>query len=107
MEISLTPAMFAVLLALASGERHGLGIIEEVERRTGGDMTLPIGTLYRSIARLYETGLIAPSRRRPSGPDDPRRNYYRITDRGRGALARETERLNRLVRWARAVPGLA
>jgi DNA-binding PadR family transcriptional regulator len=102
--------MFGILLALASGERHGLGIIEEVERRTGGDSTLSIGTLYRSIARMCGDGLIAPSRRRPAGPDNPRRIYYRITDRGRQALSRETVRLHRLVRWARntrAIPRLA
>jgi DNA-binding PadR family transcriptional regulator len=102
--------MFGILLVLASGERHGLGIIEEVEQRTDGNTTLSIGTLYRSIAHMCDARLIAPSRRRSSGPADPRRNYYRITDRGRQALAREVERLDRLVRWARAtrtVPRLA
>jgi hypothetical protein len=95
----------------ASGDRHGLGIIEECEQRTDGDVTLSSGTSYRSIARLYESGLIAPSRRRPAAADDdPRRNYYRLTDRGRKALQRETPRLDRLVHWARHmrdVPRLA
>jgi DNA-binding PadR family transcriptional regulator len=110
MDKSLTPTTFGILLALAARERHGLGIIEEVERRTAGETTLAIGTLYRSIARMCDDGLITPSRRRPGGDDDPRRNYYRITDRGRLALEREALRLNRLVRWARAlksVPRLA
>jgi DNA-binding PadR family transcriptional regulator len=103
MDKSLTPATFGILLALAAEERHGLGIIEEVERRTAGETTLAIGTLYRSIAKMCDEGLIAPSRRRPGGEDDPRRNYYRITERGRDALRRETRRLHRLVRWARTL----
>jgi DNA-binding PadR family transcriptional regulator len=102
--------MFGILLALATQERHGLGIIEEVERRTDGETTLAIGTLYRSIARMCDDGLIAPSRQRPGNDDDPRRIYYRLTERGRQALAREALRLDRLVRWARtikSVPRLA
>jgi PadR family transcriptional regulator PadR len=106
MDKSLTPATFGILLALANDERHGLGIIEEVERRTAGETTLAIGTLYRSIAKMYDEGLIAPSRRRPGGEDDPRRNYYRITERGRHALQRETQRLDRLVRWARTLKAI-
>lgn len=110
MDRSLTPATFGILLALAAQDRHGLGIIEEVERRTSGETTLAIGTLYRSIAKMCDEGLITPARHRPSSDDDPRRNYYRITERGRQALDREAQRLNRLVRWARAlksVPRLA
>lgn len=104
MDKSLTPAAFGILLALAAQERHGLGIIDEVERRTGGKTTLSIGTLYRSIARMCDEGLIVPSRRRPAASaDDPRRNYYRITERGRQALHREAQRLDRLVRWAHAL----
>ena len=101
MDKSLTKATFGILLAVAAEERHGLGIIDEVERRTG--VVLPIGTLYRSIAKMSGDGLIAPSRRRPSGDEDPRRNYYRITERGRHALEREAQRLDRLVRWARTL----
>jgi PadR family transcriptional regulator PadR len=105
----MTPATFGILLALVAQERHGLGIIEEVERRTSGETTLAIGTLYRSIAKMCDEGLITPSRRR-NHDEDPRRNYYRITERGRQALDREALRLDRLLRWARAlrsVPRLA
>jgi DNA-binding PadR family transcriptional regulator len=101
MDRSLTNATFGILLALATEERHGLGIIEEVEHRTGA--SLPIGTLYRSIAKMCDEGLITPSRRRPATDEDPRRNYYRMTERGRLALEREARRLDRLVRWARAL----
>jgi DNA-binding PadR family transcriptional regulator len=101
-EPALTPAMFGILLAVATVDRHGLGIIEEIEHRTEGETTLAIGTLYRSIARLSEEGLIAPARRRPVGAeDDSRRIYYRITERGRRAMLREAQRLDRLVKWAR------
>jgi len=107
----MTPAMFGILLALVDADRHGLGILDEVERRTAGDTTLAIGTLYRSIARLCDEGLIAAARRRTGATEtDPRRIYYRITDRGRQALGREALRLDRLVRWARhlkTVPRLA
>ena len=110
MDRSLTPATLGILLALAMQERHGLGIIEEVERRTSGETTLAIGTLYRSIAKMEGDVLIAPSKRRAGVDHDPRRNYYRITERGRQALEREAQRLDRLVRWARStksVPRLA
>src|SRR4029077_8495582 len=103
MDKSLTSATFGILLSLATQERHGLGIIEEVERRTAGETTLAIGTLYRSIAKMCDDGLIAPSGRRPASEDDPRRIYYRITERGRQALHREAQRLERMVRWARAM----
>jgi DNA-binding PadR family transcriptional regulator len=102
-EVSLTPAMYAILLSLASGPRHGLGIMDDVEQRTDGETVLPIGTLYRSIARLCEAGLIAPTRPRRRTAEDPRRNYYAITGAGRLAWARETERLDRLMRWARGL----
>jgi DNA-binding PadR family transcriptional regulator len=98
----VTPAMFAVFLALADGPRHGLGIIEEVEARTGNEVTLSIGTLYRTISRLTAAGLIAPTPR-PSADDNPRRNYYRLTDPGRAVLRREAQRVDRLARWARSV----
>jgi DNA-binding PadR family transcriptional regulator len=94
--------MFAVFLALADGPRHGLGIIEEVEARTRHEVTLTIGTLYRTISRLTAAGLIAPTPR-PSADDNPRRNYYRLTDPGRAVLGREAQRVDRLARWARSV----
>lgn len=101
----LTPTMYAILLSLAGGKRHGLGILDDVERRTEGDTVLPIGTLYRSITRLCDTGLIEPARpsRRADATTDPRRNYYVITNDGRLALSRETTRLDRLMRWARGL----
>ncbi len=99
---TLTPAAVHILLALADEDRHGLGIVDEVERRTGGDVKLGPGTLYGTIKRMREAGLIE----EPAGPSDAaegdtRRRYYRITAAGRKALRTEARRLERLVRTAR------
>jgi len=69
------------LLALADGERHGYGIMKEVETYTGGKLRLGPGTLYRSIKGLLAEGLIAESDERPDPAlDDERRRYYRLVD---------------------------
>lgn len=101
---SLTPAAFQILLSLADEDRHGLGIMDEVEGRTAGDVALGPGSLYGTIKRLREVGFVDESRGRrdPGGRDDPRRRYYAITPRGRDALAREARRLEMMVRAARA-----
>lgn len=98
----LPPATFHILLALTDGERHGYAIIQEIEARTGGELRLSAGTLYRSIARMVEQGLIAEVMRRPSRQDDPRRRYYRITALGTSVARAEMRRLTQLVRLARA-----
>lgn len=101
--LPLTPAVLNILLALADEERHGYGIMKEVERRTQGDMRLGPGTLYGSIKRLLEQGLIEGSDERPDPEmDDERRRYYRITKFGERVAAAEAERLESLVRTARA-----
>ncbi len=101
--LSLTPAMFHILLALADGERHGYSIMREVERATDGAFTLGPGTLYRSIKQMLALGLIAESGERPDPAlDDERRRYYRITSSGRSAASQEAQRLARLVSEARA-----
>jgi DNA-binding PadR family transcriptional regulator len=101
---SLTPAAFQILLALADEDRHGLGIMDEVEDRTAGDVALGPGSLYGTIKRLRESGFIdeALDRSDPANGNDPRRRYYRITPRGRDVLAREARRLEMMVRAARA-----
>ncbi len=101
--LPLAPAAFHILVALADDDRHGYAIIQEVAARTGGDVTLSAGTLYRSIQRLLEQGLILETRERPVPKlDDPRRRYYRITPRGRAAARAEARRLQQLVQIARA-----
>ena len=105
--LPLPLATFHILLALADGDRHGYAILREVERRTGGELKLSAGTLYRSIQRMQEDGLILERRERPAPElDDERRRYYQITPLGAAAARAEAARLNTLVRMARA-KGLA
>src|SRR5258706_10669036 len=81
--LPLPPATFHILLALADEDRHGYAIIQDVEARTGGELRLSAGTLYRSIQRMLEQGLIVEPRERPAREDDDeRRRYYRITPLG-------------------------
>jgi DNA-binding PadR family transcriptional regulator len=93
---------FHILLSLASGERHGYGIIQDIEGR--GETAVPdVGTLYRALARMVENGLIEGASRRPApDADDERRNYYRITDNGLRIARAEARRLETLMRAARS-----
>ena len=99
--LPLRPVELHVLLSLASGERHGYGIIQDAESR--GETNLPdVGTLYRALARMCEGGLIAKSERREaSDAADERRNYYRITPFGLKVAQAEARRLEALTRAAR------
>jgi DNA-binding PadR family transcriptional regulator len=92
---------FYVLLALADEERYGLGIVKEVEDRTGGKVKLGPGTLYNTIKKLLASGWIDEVHDGPAASNDPRRRYYRITDAGRAVVAAESERLSLLVDAAR------
>jgi len=106
--LPLPPATFHILLALADEERHGYAILQDVEARTGGELKLSAGTLYRSIARMVEQGLIAEVTRRRAPDDDERRRYYRLTPFGTAVARAEMRRLAQLVRLARArglIPG--
>ena len=101
--LPLSPAVFHVLLALADAERHGYGIIKEVEARTEGRVRLGPGTLYGSIKRMLEEGLIEESDERPDSElDDERRRYYRLTKAGRRAAAEEAKHLEKLLADARS-----
>ena len=100
--LPLPPATFHILLALAEEERHGYAIIQDVEARTDGELRLSAGTLYRSIARMVEQGLIAEVTRRRTAEDDERRRYYRMTPFGNAVARAEMRRLSHLRRLARA-----
>ncbi len=101
--LPLPAATFHILLCLAEGDRHGYAILQEVALRTGGGVKLGAGTLYRSIQRMLEQGLIEESRRRPAADeDDERRRYYRITRLGTAAARSEAGRLAGMVALARA-----
>jgi DNA-binding PadR family transcriptional regulator len=92
---------FHILLSLAAGERHGYGIIQDIEAR--GETSVPdVGTMYRALARMVESGLIqAAARRLASDSGEERRNYYSITDLGIRVARAEARRLGSLVEAAR------
>src|SRR2546430_9967699 len=99
----LPPATFHILLALADEDRHGYAIIQDVALRTGGELKLSAGTLYRSIQRMLEQGLIVETRERPAPEDDDeRRRYYRITPAGAAAVKAEERRLAPPLQTARS-----
>jgi DNA-binding PadR family transcriptional regulator len=103
--LPLRPVEFQILLSLASGDRHGYGILQDAES-LGGTAIPDVGTLYRALRRMQDQGLIKSADRRPA-PDmgDERRNYYRITSFGLDVARAEARRLERLTQAAR-VSGL-
>jgi DNA-binding PadR family transcriptional regulator len=109
--LPLPPAAFHILIAVAGEDRHGYAIILDVAARTGGELKLSAGTLYRSIQRMLEQGLIIETRDRPAPEDDDeRRRYYRITPFGTAVARAEARRLTQLIKLARAsgfAPGRA
>ena len=109
--LPLPPATFHILMSLAEEDRHGYGIIQDVAARTGGTLKLSAGTLYRSIQRMLDQGLLLETQERPDPElDDERRRYYRITPLGQAVARAEANRLTQLVKLARAcgfAPGRA
>ena len=91
--LPLTPVAFEILLALADGERHGYSILQEVESRSGGAVSLHAGTLYRALARLLESDLIEELDESEASNGDERRRYYRLTTRGIAVARAEVGRL--------------
>ena len=98
--LPLSPATLHILLALASEERHGYGIMQEVARQSEGQYKLGPGTLYDNLQKLMNQGLVEEASRR-SANDDPRRRYYRLSSFGRRVLTVEVGRLEGVVRKAR------
>ena len=98
----LTPAVLHILLALSSGERHGYGIMKQVEAESHGKVKMGPGTLYGSLGRMMEAGLVRESDKKIDPEmDDKRRVYYQITGLGRAALAAELERYREVVAVAK------
>lgn len=99
--LPLTPAVFHILLALADGEKHGYAIMQEVTAISNGSMKMGPGTLYGSIKRMIEMGLIDESDERPDpSMDDERRRYYRLTLLGGQVVRVESQRLTILLQTA-------
>ncbi len=107
--IPLNPRDYLILFSLASGERHGYGIVKQVESDSGGQVSLDPANLYRAIKRLIRTGVIAEADRRPTPESGgQQRRYYAITEFGREVVALEAQRLATLADAARAenlIPG--
>ena len=105
--LPLPAAVFQILIALADRDRHGYSIMQDVAARTGGKVQLSAGTLYSSIRRMLEQGLIEELAESPDpSSTDERRRYYRLARFGRKVASAEVERLSALVQQARAT-GLA
>lgn len=100
--LPLPSATFHILIAVSAEPRHGYAIIQDIALRTEGSLRLSAGTLYRSIARMVEQGLLTETSKRPALGDDERRRYYRITPFGTAVARAEMRRLTSLVRLARA-----
>ncbi len=98
--IRMTPAFFFLMLALTQGRRHGHAMARDVEERSEGSVKLGPGSLYWSLGRLVDVGLIAEVDA-PPGETDERRRFYDLTPTGREVLARETATLERIVEYAR------
>lgn len=97
--IPLSPAVFAVLLSLAEGEKHGYQIMKDALSPDGGAIRLGPGTLYGSLDRMMRDGLVAES----GVSDDERRRYYKLTAHGRSVLVTELERLDVAIRAGRSL----
>ena len=100
--VPMNPRVFMILLAFAEGSAHGYQVKKAVEERSGGSLRLDAGSLYRSLAKLVDEGLVVESGERPDPDmDDTRRRYYELTERGRAVVAAEAARLANLVEYAR------
>jgi DNA-binding PadR family transcriptional regulator len=100
-QLPLPPAFLHILIALGEGDRHGYAIMQEVSERTGGRVRMSPGTLYGSIRKMLDEGLIEELFHRAAHGDDDRRRYYRVTKFGRAVAAAEAERLTSLLHHAR------
>src|SRR5688500_14478796 len=100
----LTPAVFHILLALSTRERHGYGIMKQAEVDSQGKVKMGAGTLYGSLKRMLDAGMIEESDARVDPEmDDARRIYYRITAAGERALSHELDRYRHVVSVAKEI----
>ena len=97
----LTPAVFHVLLALTGGDRHGYAILKDIQHRTNGGMKMQAGTLYGTLQRLLDLGWVDEIDP-PDDEADARRRYYRLNREGRTAIQTDVQRMDTLVKAARA-----
>jgi DNA-binding PadR family transcriptional regulator len=100
--LPLPQAQYHVLVALTAGESHGYAIMQAVEASSGGVVQMGPATLYGTLKRLVEAGLVRETAQRPAVGDDQRRRYYQLTGLGREVCIAESDRLADLVRRARS-----
>ena len=100
--LPLRPVELHVLLSLGSGPRHGYGVMQDAEARTGEEVIPDVGTLYRALRRMVDRGLIEPADAPEGSEADARRVYYDLTSLGHEVAAAEARRLSSLVDAARA-----
>ena len=99
MSAPLTPAVLAILLGLAEGDKHGYALMKDARTPEGSGVQMGPGTLYGTLDRLMRDGLV-----KESGlSDDERRRYYRLTATGRQVLASELQRLDATLISARSL----
>jgi DNA-binding PadR family transcriptional regulator len=98
-QLPLRPVEFHILLSLSAGDRHGYGIIQDIQER--GEPVPDVGTMYRALARMVEHGLIEAAPPSTSDSSDERRNNYHITTRGVRVAKAEARRLQALTRAAK------
>ena len=97
----LTPAVYQILIALAGGERHGYAIMKDVLETTDGAVRMGPGTLYGTLKRMLDSGLIVEAgEHQDPDPGDERRRYYKLTAVGARVASTETDRMARIVRAA-------
>lgn len=99
--LPLSPKDFLILFALVEGERHGYGLVKEIERGSKGTVKMDPANLYRSLRRLERDGLVTEVDASEVGEEDERRRYYALSEFGRRVVAAEAERLDRLAQAAR------
>lgn len=95
----LTPAVFHVLLSLEEGARHGYAIMQAVEETAG--LSMGPGTIYGTLQRLGEAGLVEETQP-PRGEPGERRRYYRLTREGGEVLRSEARRISELAELLRS-----
>jgi len=93
--------VFYVLFALADGEKHGYAIMQQTESLSGGKFRMGPGTLYTTLQRLLDLGLIDEVQAGGRGESDSRRRYYQLAAGGKQLLAAELGRMDSIVRLAR------
>jgi DNA-binding PadR family transcriptional regulator len=96
--LPLSPAVFAILLSLAGGEKHGYAIMKEAAEPEGGAIKMGPGTLYGSIDRMIRDHLVEET----GFTDDARRRYYRLTSFGHRVFSAEITRIAHIIRAARS-----